>query len=155
MSDATTTARIGAPEHDLTSLEALEDLYGPALKRALTKELDHISEDYARFIEASPFVALASVGAKGVDVTPRGDPAGCVEMVDSRCLLLPDRRGNNRLDTLKNILVDDRVSLMFMIPTVGEALRVSGQARISVDPALRERFVMQGKAPTSVQAEGR
>lgn len=142
--------RPGDPAHDVTSLEALGALYDAANPISLAKELDHVSPDYARFIEASPFVALATVGAKGVDVTPRGDPAGFVEIADDRTLLLPDRRGNNRLDSLKNILVDNRVSLMFLVPTVGEVLRVGGRARINADPALCARFTMQGKPPTSV-----
>ncbi len=143
-------APCGDPAFDIASLDALGELYGETNPLSISKELDHISPDYARFIEASPFALLATVGPKGVELTPRGDPAGFVEIADPRRLLLPDRRGNNRLDSLKNIVADNRVSLMFMVPTVGEVLRVSGRARISADPGLRGRFTMEGKDPATV-----
>jgi hypothetical protein len=141
---------IGDAAHRVTSVDALEALYGVVGEAARRKEIDHVNADYAKFIAAAPFVVLASVGAKGVDVTPRGDPAGFVELVDPRTLLLPDRAGNNRLDTLRNLLVDDRVSLMFVVPRVREVLRVSGRAEISTDPALLSRFEMKGSLPATV-----
>ncbi len=140
----------GDPAHRVTSVTDLEALYGAAGEGALRKEIDHINADYAKFVAAAPFVVIASVGDKGVDVTPRGDPAGFVELVDPKTLILPDRAGNNRLDTLRNLLVDDRVSLMFVIPRVREVLRVSGRAEISTDPDLLSRFEMKGALPKTV-----
>lgn len=129
---------------------ALEALYGHASGAATAKEIDYVHPHYRAMIEASPFVALASSGPDGLDVTPRGDPAGFVHVVDEKTLLIPDRRGNNRIDTLRNILRDDRVALLFLIPGVGETLRVNGRASISVAPALIERFPFRGTLPRSV-----
>jgi PPOX class probable FMN-dependent enzyme len=95
-------------------------------------------------------MVLASSGPDGLDVTPRGDPPGFVHVLDEKTLLIPDRRGNNRVDTLRNILRDDRVALLFLIPGVGETLRVNGRASISVAPALIERFAFRGTLPRSV-----
>jgi PPOX class probable FMN-dependent enzyme len=114
------------------------------------KEVDHIHPVYRPFIERAPFVALATSGPGGLDVTPRGDPPGFVHVEDERTLLLPDRRGNNRLDSLRNILVDPRVALLFLIPGIGETLRVNGRATIVIAPALLERFAIDGKQPRSV-----
>jgi uncharacterized protein len=105
---------------------------------------------YRAMIEASPFVVMATSGPDGLDVSPRGDPAGFVVVEDERTLLIPDRRGNNRCDSLNNLIDDPRIALLFMIPGVGETLRVNGQAEICVDPVLLERFPAQGKLPRSV-----
>lgn len=137
-------------KHDIISLDQLEALYGQPGERALVKEIDHLNEDYQAFVRASPFVVLASVGPEGLDCSPKGDPAGFVQIIDSRTLIVPDRPGNNRLDNLRNIIVDPRVSLLFIIPGVGETLRVNGRATISADPALLARFEMRGKLPRSV-----
>jgi PPOX class probable FMN-dependent enzyme len=134
----------------ITDLAALEALYGPVLPSAVQKVTDHLTEPYRAFIAASPFVILATQGPNGIDVTPRGDPAGFVAVEDARTLLIPDRRGNNRLDSMRNILADPRVGLLFLIPGVGETLRVTGRAEIRADTALTGRFVMQGKAPATV-----
>ncbi len=112
---------------------------------SLAKEIDHVDTHYAALVAASPFCAIASAGPGGLDVSPRGDGPGSVAVADSKTLLLPDRRGNNRADTLKNIVADPRVALLFLIPGVGEALRVNGTARISIDPDLCRRFAMDGK----------
>ncbi|MEY4006834.1 MAG: hypothetical protein RLZZ221_2930 [Verrucomicrobiota bacterium] len=101
-------------------------------------------------IAASPFMVLATAGPEGLDTSPRGDPAGFVQVVDDRTLLIPDRRGNNRADSLRNIIRDPRVALLFMIPGVGETLRVNGTAVISTDPALINRFEHRGTFPRSV-----
>jgi PPOX class probable FMN-dependent enzyme len=130
--------------------ETLRALYGPVLPAAATKELDCLAAPYRGFVEAAPFVVLATVGPGGVEVSPRGDPAPIATVEDARTLLLPDRRGNNRLDALRNILVDPRVSLLFMIPGVGEGVRVSGRAEIRIDPDLLARFAMNGKPPVTV-----
>ena len=139
-----------AKPHTITTIEDLESLYGAANPRSLIKEIDYISDHYRAFIEKSPFVVLASIGPEGLDCSPRGDPAGFVRVADKKTVLLPDRRGNNRLDTLKNIIRDPRVSLLFLVPGVGETLRINGRAELSTDPELCASFEMQGKAPRSV-----
>lgn len=134
----------------ITSIEALEEIYGQIPEGALKKEIDFISDDYKCWIENSPFVAVATVGPEGMDCSPRGDAPGFVRVVDHHTLLLPDRRGNNRLDTLRNIVQDGRVSLLFLIPGVGETMRVNGRAVLSTDPDLCASFEIQGKIPASV-----
>ncbi|TMJ23316.1 MAG: pyridoxamine 5'-phosphate oxidase family protein [Alphaproteobacteria bacterium] len=134
----------------VTSEAELEAIYGQPAGPAVIKEIDHISDHYRRFIETSPFVILATSGPEGLDCTPRGDPPGFVRVVDSRTVMLPDRRGNNRIDSLRNIVRDPRIALLFLVPGVGRTLRINGRAAISVDPALCESFTMEGKLPRSV-----
>ena len=134
----------------VTSIEALEALYDTPTEVVRKKVGDHIDPATARFIAASPFVLLGTQGQRGLHITPRGDPAGFVEVVDEHTLIIPDRRGNNRIDALRDIMEDDRVSLLFLVPGGGETLRVHGHARITTDPALRARHVAQGKEPTSL-----
>lgn len=134
----------------ITDEAALDALYGLPSEPALRKEVDHIHPHYRALIDASPFVVVATSGPGGLDVSPRGDPAGFVVVEDARTLLLPDRRGNNRIDTLRNLVRDPRIALLFLIPGIGETLRVNGRASISVDPSLLERFPAQGKLPRSV-----
>ncbi|MEK9646411.1 MAG: pyridoxamine 5'-phosphate oxidase family protein [Alphaproteobacteria bacterium] len=134
----------------ITSVEQLEALYGAPSERALIKEIDHISDHYRAFIEASPFVIVGSAGPEGLDCSPRGDPAGFVRVADPKTVLIPDRRGNNRADTLRNILRDARISLLFLIPGIGETLRINGQAEILVEPKLLDSFAVDGKKPRSV-----
>jgi PPOX class probable FMN-dependent enzyme len=137
--------------HLITDEATLVALYGESSPAALTKELDYLHPHYRAMIEASPFLAMATSGAGGLDVTPRGDPVGqFVAIADDRTLLIPDRRGNNRVDSLRNLITDPRIALLFLIPGVGETLRVNGRAEISIDPALLARFPMQGKLPRSV-----
>jgi len=136
--------------HEITSIAQLEALYGLPAGAAVWKEIDHISAEYRAFIEKAPFFVLASVGPEGVDCTPRGDEPGFVRVADERTLMIPDRRGNNRVDSLRNIVRDPRVSLLFLVPGVGETFRVIGRARISTDPALCESFIFAGKTPRSV-----
>jgi len=134
----------------LDSIEALEALYGAPMQRSLDKELGHISDLYRQFIERSPFVVLATSGPEGLDCSPRGDPPGFVRVVDKRRVLLPDRRGNNRIDSLRNIVRDPRVSLLFLIPGIGETLRINGSAQLLTDHDLCQSFAMDGKAPRCV-----
>jgi uncharacterized protein len=136
--------------HTVTSIAQLESIFGQPAGAAVWKEIDHISAEYRAFIEAAPFFALASNGPEGIDCSPRGDDPGFVRVADEKTLLIPDRRGNNRIDSLRNIVRDPRVSLLFLIPGVGETIRVIGRASISTDPALCESFVFVGKTPRVV-----
>lgn len=138
------------PATTVRTPEQLQALLGPVGETALRKEVDHVHPLYARMIAASPFVALATCDEQGLDVSPRGDPAGFVELFDEKTLLLPERRGNNRGDSLHNILRDPRVALLFLIPGRGETLRVNGRATLSIDPGLLQRFEMDGKPPKCV-----
>ena len=136
--------------HRVADLEALEALYGAPPARSLSKELDRISAPYRALIDAAPFLVLASVGKEGLDCSPRGDPAGICVVEDEKTVFLPDRRGNNRIDSLRNIVADPRVALLFLIPGVDETLRLNGRAEIRIDPDLRARFAMDGKQPATV-----
>src|SRR2546423_9007527 len=136
--------------HHITSGEQSEALYGLPPGPAVFKELDHVNAQYRAFIEAAPFFALATVGPEAVDCRPRGDEPGFVRVADEKTLLIPDRRGNNRIDSLRNIVRDPRVSLLFLVPGVSETFRVIGRASISTDPALCETFVFAGKTPRAV-----
>lgn len=136
--------------NEITSEAQLDALYGNPVQAAVIKELDYISPHYRTFIEASPFVILSTSGPEGLDCSPRGDPKGFVRVVDSKTLMIPDRKGNNRVDSLRNIVRDPRIALLFLVPGVGETMRVNGTARLSTDPELCNSFVMQGKAPACV-----
>ena len=136
--------------HRITTIEALEKLYGAANPNSLKKEVHFLHPHYRAFIEASPFAILATSGPGGLDTSPKGDAPGFVAVEDEKTLLIPDRKGNNRLDGMRNLLTDARVSLIFLVPGVGETLRVIGRADISVDPALLARFAVNGKLPHSV-----
>lgn len=134
-----------------TTERELELIYGPrATPVATVKEIDHISDHYRMFIDASPFVVIATAGPEGLDCTPRGDPAGFARVVDRHTVMLPDRRGNNRIDTLRNIVRDPRISLLFLIPGIGRTLRINGRAVIRTDTELCDTFKMEGKTPRSV-----
>jgi uncharacterized protein len=136
--------------HRITSIDELEAIYGLPSGAAVFKEIDHVNAQYRAFIEAAPFFVLATVGPEGLDCSPRGDAPGFVRVADERTLLIPDRRGNNRIDSLRNIVRDPRVSLLFLVPGVGETFRVIGRASLSTDPALTETFVFAGKTPRAV-----
>lgn len=136
--------------HTISTREELQALFGPVGEASVRKETRAIHPVYRQWIEASPFVVLATSGPGGLDASPRGDPAGFVRVQDEQTLLLPERRGNNRIDSLRNIVDDPRVGLLFFIPGVGETLRVNGRAAISTDPALLERLAMDGKRPQVV-----
>jgi PPOX class probable FMN-dependent enzyme len=140
-----------ANDHTITTIAELESLYsdtpyGPAL----FKETDRITAQYRKLIEAAPFCVIATSGPEGLDCSPRGDPPGFVRVLDERTLVIPDRRGNNRIDSLRNLVRDPRISLLFLIPGVGETMRVNGHAKISTDPTLTESFAMNGKVPKCV-----
>lgn len=140
-----------AADNDLVqSLEAIEALYGQPARPSLIKETDRITPEYRALIEAAPFVVVASAGPGGLDCSPRGDAAPVASVLDERTLAIPDRPGNKRIDTLRNLIRDPRLGLLFLIPGVGETIRVNGRAEISVAPHLLDRFRAGGKPPVSV-----
>ena len=135
----------------VTSIAQLEALYTPAPVAASTvKVAQRMTPEYRRLIEASPFAALATVGPEGIDCSPRGDQPGFVRVHDDETLMLPDRRGNNRIDSLRNIVRDPRCAFLFLLPGSGTTLRANGQATISIAPDLLDSFAVEGKAPRSV-----
>lgn len=135
----------------LGTLEELHALYGVPGAASTRKEAPRVTPEYRRIIGAAPFLALATSGPEGLDCSPRGDaPGQLVRILDESTLALPDRRGNDRIDSLRNIIRDPRVALMFLIPGSGNALRINGTARLTADDALRHSFVMEGKAPRSI-----
>ena len=136
--------------HRITTLEQLDALYGEPVQPAIAKEIDYISDHYKAFIDKAPFVVVATVGPEGLDCSPRGDPPGFVRVKDAKTVLIPDRRGNNRIDSLRNLVRDPRISLLFMIPGIGNTLRINGRAQISTDPELTASFAMRDKPPKSV-----
>ena len=127
----------------------LDAIYGETSEASVIKVSDRLTAGYRRLIEASPIVALATCGPEGLDCSPRGDPGAVITIVDDRTLVLPDRRGNNRIDSLRNIVRDGRVALLFLIPGSNTTLRINGTAEISVDPDLLAGLAMEGKLPRS------
>jgi PPOX class probable FMN-dependent enzyme len=134
----------------ITSEADLLAHYGEVGEASIVKEVDHVHPIYRPFIEAAPFCVLATAGPGGLDASPRGDGPGFVVVEDAHTLLMPDRRGNNRIDSLRNVIADPRVALLFLIPGIGETIRVNGRASLSVDPDLKARFAVDGKEPRSV-----
>ena len=134
----------------IATIEQLEAIYGFPGEASTVKVADRITPSYRTLIEKSPFAALATSGPEGLDCSPRGDVAGFIRIHDERTLMMPDRRGNNRVDSLRNIVRDPRVALLFLIPGSGTTLRVNGRAHLSADPALLASFRMDGKAPRTV-----
>jgi PPOX class probable FMN-dependent enzyme len=134
----------------IQSISELEAVYGEPMHGTDWKEIDHINDHYRQFIEKSPFLILATQGDKGIDCSPRGDPAGFIRIVNERCIQMPDRRGNNRLDSLRNIIANPEVGLIFLIPNIGETIRLSGKAEILVDKDLCDSFALKGKPASSV-----
>jgi PPOX class probable FMN-dependent enzyme len=137
-------------KHLVTDAARLERLYDAPAGASVEKEVNYLHPHYQAMIALSPFVVLATSGPGGLDASPRGDPAGFVAVEDEKTLLIPDRRGNNRIDSLRNIVADPHIALLFLIPGVGETLRVNGRAVISTDPVLLERFAVDGKPARSV-----
>ena len=136
--------------HVIETVEELRSSYGEPSERAARKSLDRLDRHCRRFIGLSPFVVLASSGADGrADCSPRGDAAGFVAVLDDRTVLLPDRRGNNRADSLSNVLENPYVGLLFMIPGVDETLRLNGRAALTTDPALLDPLAVNGRVPRS------
>ena len=134
----------------IATIEQLEAIYGQPNEASTVKVADHVTWQYRRLIDKSPFAALATCGPEGLDCSPRGDLAGLVRVHDDKTLMMPDRRGNNRVDSLRNIVRDPRVALLFLIPGSGSTLRVNGRALVSTDPDLLVSFKVDGKAPRTV-----
>ncbi len=134
----------------ITRIEDLEQVYGSPGPSSTLKELNQLIPEYRAYIEASPFCALATCGPEGMDCTPRGARGSVVRIADDKTLLLPDRRGNNRIDSLRNIVRDPRVALMFLVPGSNTAMRVNGRGSLSIEPDLLDSFIMEGKPPRSV-----
>ncbi len=135
----------------ITTIEQLERIYDakPTLA-STTKEVDYLTEEYKALVAASPFVALATSGPEGLDCSPRGEAGGVVRIVDDRTLMMPDRRGNNRIDSLRNIVREPKVALMFLVPGSSTVLRVNGSAELTVEPDVLSQFEVSGKLPRSV-----
>src|SRR2546425_213747 len=134
----------------IATIEQLEAIYGYPNDASTVKVADRITAPYRVLIEKSPFAALATSGPEGLDCSPRGDLPGFVRIHDEKTLMMPDRRGNNRVDSLRNIVRDSRAALLFLIPGSGSTLRVNGRAHLSADPALLASFKMEGKLPRTV-----
>src|ERR1700742_3316378 len=134
----------------IATIEQLEALYGIPGDASTVKVADRVTPPYRILIEKSPFAALATSGPEGLDCSPRGDLPGFVRIHDDKTLMMPDRRGNNRIDSLRNIVRDPRIALLFLIPGSGSTLRINGDAFVTADQALRDSFKMDGKAPRTV-----
>jgi PPOX class probable FMN-dependent enzyme len=146
---------MSGPGHIIASVEQLALLYGPVNENSLRKQAPRLTAEYRRWLERAPFMALATCGSGGLDCSPRGDRVGeLCRVVDDETLVIPDRRGNNRLDSLRNIVADPRVGLLFMIPGIAETLRINGRARISIDPDLLASLSINGKAPVTAIVVG-
>ena len=134
----------------VASIEELEEIYGQPGETSIVKVADRITPSYRTLIEKSPFAALATCGPEGLDCSPRGDLPGFVRIHDSKTLMLPDRQGNNRVDSLRNLVRDPRIALLFLIPGSGSTLRVNGRAQVSTRAELLASFRIEGKAPRTV-----
>jgi len=145
-----TTFSADADPHRVRDTATLAALYGQPGEASIRKEVSSLHPVYRAIVEAAPFAVLATNGPDGLDASPRGDAPGFVAVEDEHTLLLPDRRGNNRTDSLRNVIHDPRVALLFMVPGMNETLRINGHAHVSVAPALLERFAVDAKLPRSV-----
>ncbi|SCY51232.1 pyridoxamine 5'-phosphate oxidase family protein [Rhizobium sp. NFACC06-2] len=134
----------------IRTVEELKAIYDGTSEASIAKVTATLTAEYRLMIETSPFLALATVGPEGMDCSPRGDKGGVVRVADDRTVLLPDWRGNNRVDSLLNIVRDPRMALMFLIPGSNTTMRINGRAVVSVDPDLLESFEMDGKHPRTV-----
>lgn len=134
----------------VATIEQLEAIYGHPNEASTVKVADRITPQYRILIDKSPFVALATSGPGGLDCSPRGDLPGFVRIHDEKTLMMPDRRGNNRCDSLRNIVRDPRIALLFLIPGSGSTLRVNGRAQVSAETDLLASFGVGGKAPRTV-----
>lgn len=152
--DLTTTASVdpsllGAARDDvIDDLSALESMYGAPQQTSIDKVTSRLTPLMIQFLQASPMYLLATANADGqCDVSPRGDPSGAVVVANDSTLILPDRRGNKRVDSLRNLVENDRVGLLFLVPGINDTLRVNGRATLSRHQPLLDTMPMQGKAP--------
>lgn len=134
----------------LDTIGALEAIYGTPAEASLVKVAHHLTPNYRKWIERSRFCVISTVGPEGTDGSPRGDTGSVAIELDQHTLALPDWRGNNRMDTLRNIIADERISLMFLVAGSTNAVRVNGQAKITTDADILARFDINGKQPRSV-----
>lgn len=134
----------------IETIKQLEDLYGAPGETSTVKVTQRITKEYRAYIKVSPFLALATCGVDGLDCSPRGEKGGVVRVVDESTIHLPDRRGNNRIDSLRNIIADPRVALLFFFPGHGNTIRVNGRARVSVHPELLKSHAADSKLPRTV-----
>jgi uncharacterized protein len=134
----------------IATVEQLEAIYGRPNEASTVKVADRITPQYRVLIDTSPFAALATCGPEGLDCSPRGDLPGFVRVHDEKTLMMPDRRGNNRVDSLRNIVRDPRIALLFLIPGSGSTLRVNGRAQVSIAQDLLASFQVDGKTPRTV-----
>ena len=134
----------------IETVAELEAIYGEPRGASLLKEVPALTQGYRAFIAAAPFVVMATSGSGGIDCSPKGDAPGFVQVIDDHTIALPDRPGNNRIDNLRNLVEDPRISLLFVIPAVGETLRVVGRAKITADEEMLARFTVGGKLPRTV-----
>lgn len=148
--DARTNPAISPLFPVIETVEALEAIYGVPNAASTEKVARHITPAYRTLIEKAPFAALATIGPEGIDCSPRGDVPGFIRIHDDTTLLIPDRRGNNRIDSLRNVVRDPRVALMLLIPGCTNAVRINGRGAITADEALRASFCVEGKAPRTV-----
>ena len=138
-----------ATETGIETREQLREFYGPPSERGAKKQMAALDEHARNFIALSPFMVIASATADGADASPKGDPPGFVKTLDEKTLLIPDRPGNNRVDTMSNVVENGRVGLLFLVPGMSETLRVNGRARVTTDPALLAPLSVKGRAPVS------
>jgi PPOX class probable FMN-dependent enzyme len=138
------------PQFMVRDEDALAELYPPALERSVRKQMNRLNEHSRAFIAACPMVIVGTQSGAAADNSPRGDLPGFVKVADDHTLLIPDRRGNNRLDTLRNLVRNPKIGLLFLVPGVAETFRVNGDAIVSRDPDLTDQFVVQGQAPRTV-----
>jgi len=139
------------PKFRIENTAQLREHYRPAMQGALDKQLDRLDPHCRSFIDRAPFLCIATSSPDFLaDCSPKGDDPGFVDVLDDRTIVIPDRRGNNRLDTLTNLLANPQIGLIFFIPGVDETLRINGRAEISVDPALLENYEVKGKLPTAM-----
>ena len=129
--------------------EELREFYGPANDRSVKKQMAKLDEHAKNFIALSPFMVISSATAEGADASPKGDPPGFVKVIDDNTLIIPDRPGNNRVDTMSNIMENNHVGLLFLVPGMCETLRVNGRARITTDPEILEPHSVKDKLPRS------
>ena len=129
--------------------EELREFYGPANERSVKKPMAKLDEHARNFIALSPFMVISSATAEGADASPKGDPPGFVKVIDEGTLIIPDRPGNNRVDTMSNIVENNHVGLLFLVPVMCETLRVNGRARITTDPEVLKPHSVKGRPPRS------